>query len=82
MKKLVSPIVEIEVPDDFPSGDDPQAVFDYVGEHPEVGDKIIREYRKAYARWLKKQNKVNVPKTTQPHQAKTRSAEVPASNGD
>ena len=73
MKKLVSHIAEIEVPDDFPSGLDPQAVFDYVGEHPEVGDKIIREYRKAYTRWIKNQNKANAPKTTQPQQTKTRS---------
>lgn len=53
MKKLVSPIVEIEVPDDFPSGHDPETVFEYVGKHPEVGDKIIREYRKAYDKWIK-----------------------------
>jgi len=64
MKKLFSHIVEIEVPDDFPSGDEPEAVFEYVEKHPEIGDKIIREYRKAYDKWLKNKNEDNAPKTS------------------
>jgi hypothetical protein len=82
MRKLASHIVEIEVPDDFPSGHDPEAVFEYVEKHPEIGDKIIREYRKAYHKWLKNKNKDNAPKTPQHHEAKARSAEVSAPAGD
>lgn len=82
MRKLVSHIVEIEVPDDFPSGHNPEAVFEYVEKHPEIGDKIIREYRKAHDNWLKNKNEANAPKTSQHHEAKARSAEVPAPTGD
>jgi len=77
MKKLVFPFVEIEVPDDFPDGFDPEATFKYAGEHPEVAEKICREYERAYRKWKKSQEKTHAKKS-RPHKAKTRSQQIPA----
>ena len=78
MKKIVFPFVEIEVPDDCPSGLDPEAAFEYLGKHPEVVNHIVREYRKAYRKWIKSQGKNNAA-TSEPKQTKTRSWEILAS---
>ncbi len=46
--------LEIEVPDDYPDDVlDFEGHFRYIQEHPEVGDKIMREYKRAQNRWLK-----------------------------
>jgi hypothetical protein len=83
MKKLASHLVEIEVPDDFPSARHPEAVFEYVGKHPEIGEKIIRAYRKAYEKWIQNnKNKANAPKTSKSNQAETRNKKVPATIGN
>jgi len=60
MKKLIYQFCEIEVPDDFPDGFDGNNVKDYLralkhyaDEHPDVADRIIREYETAYWKWMK-----------------------------
>ncbi len=46
--------LEIEVPDDYPDGLlDFEARRAYDEKHPELVDKIVREYRWAYKKWLK-----------------------------
>lgn len=71
MKKIVFPFVEIEVPDDCPSGLDPEAVFAYMGKHPEVANHIVREYRKAYRKWIQSQESMDSLATSKPKQAET-----------
>jgi len=51
MKKLIYPFVEIEVPDDFPDSRDWDEAGAYFEKHPEVGEKMVREYEAAYYRW-------------------------------
>jgi hypothetical protein len=51
MKKLKGVFVEIDVPDDFPVSGDWDEVSVYLETHPQVGDKIVREYEAAYRRW-------------------------------
>lgn len=70
MKKLVFPFVEIEVPDDFPDGFDSEATFKYARQHPEVSEKICREYERTYRKWQKNQNKTHAKKS-KPHKAET-----------
>ena len=72
-KKVVFPFVEIEVPDDCPSGLDPQSVFEYMGNHPEVADRIVREYRKAYRKWINSKGSIYGTTTFEQKQATTRS---------
>ena len=48
MQKLVFPFVKIDLPDDFPSGFDPEAVSEYLEKHPDVANKIVQEYEQAY----------------------------------
>ena len=81
MKKIIFPFVEIEVPDDCPSGLDPEAAFEYLGKHPEVVNHIVREYRKAYRKWIKSQERMDGLATSKPKQAETRGQEVPAPSG-
>jgi hypothetical protein len=78
MKKLVFPFVEIEVPDDFPSGLDFEAVDRYVDKHPEVGDKIICEYEAAYWKWMNNKGKHNAQTKRQPYKAETRGEQIPS----
>ena len=68
MRKLVFPFVEIEVPDDFPDGLDPEATFKYAEQHPEVSERISREYERAYRKWKKSQEKTHAKKS-KPHKA-------------
>jgi DNA repair ATPase RecN len=77
MKKLVFPFVEIEVPDDFPSGLDPEATFKYADQHPEVAAKICREYERAYRKWKKSQDKTHAKKSKS-HKAEARSPQISA----
>jgi hypothetical protein len=42
--KLIFPFVEIERPADVPSASDPHAIHDYFMAHPDVADRIVREY--------------------------------------
>ncbi len=51
MKKLKGVFVEIDVPDDFPDSRDLDEIGAYLRQHPEVGEKIEREYLAAYYRW-------------------------------
>jgi hypothetical protein len=51
MKKLTYPFTEIEVPDDFPDLREWDEVWAYLEQHPEVGEKIEREYLAAFHRW-------------------------------
>ena len=76
MKKIVFPFVEIEVPDDCPSGLDPEAVFEYMGKHPEVANKVVREYRKAYHKWINSKDDTYAPTASEQQQTTTRSEEV------
>jgi len=78
MKKLVFPFVEIEVPDDFPSGLDFEAVDRYISQHPEIGAQIIYEYETAYRKWMKKKEKNDAQTTYQPYKAKARSQQLPS----
>ncbi|MBI1925085.1 hypothetical protein HYR99_12655 [Candidatus Poribacteria bacterium] len=73
MKKLVFPFVEIEVPADFPSGLDFEAVDRYISQHPEIGDQIIDEYETAYRKWVKNKEKTDAQTTHQPYEATARS---------
>ena len=73
MKKLIFPFVAIEVPDDFPSGLDPEATFKYARQHPEVSERICQEYETAYRKWEQTQKKRHA-KTSKPYEAETRSA--------
>ena len=77
MQKLVFPFVEIEVPDDFPSGLDPEATFKYADQHPEVAARICREYEKAYRKWQKSQNQTHAKKSRS-HKTETRSTQISA----
>jgi hypothetical protein len=79
MKNLVFPFVEIEVPDDFPSGLDFEAVDQYINQHPEIGVQIIYEYETAYRKWVKNEEKNNAQTTHQPYKAKARSQRLPES---
>jgi len=71
MKKLVFPFVGIEVPDDFPDGFDLEGTFEYAMEHPEVAEHIDKEYRKAYAEWVKNGG-ICAEAKNQPEKAKAR----------
>jgi len=60
MKKLKYQFCEIEVPDDFPDKSDGKNLKDYframkqyADEHPDVADRVIREYETAYWEWMK-----------------------------
>jgi hypothetical protein len=77
MKTLKFPFVEIEVPDDFPSGLDFEAIDRYVDNHPEVADQIIYQYETAYKKWQKMQHK-NHAKKPKPHKTETRNQQVPS----
>lgn len=68
-QKLVFPFIEITVPADVPPASDPHAVHDYFTAHPEVAEKIVREYDAAYHKWLKSQNKKNAKAKTRSGQA-------------
>ena len=81
MQKLVFPFVEIEVPDDFPSGLDPEATFKYARQHPEVSERICREYETAYWKWQRSQNKTHAKKSGS-HKAETRSTQISAETID
>ena len=77
MKKLIFPFVVIEVPDDFPSGLDFEAVDRYVDEHPEIGDKIIYEYEEGYRKWINNGRKNDAQTKYQLYKAKARNKQVP-----
>jgi len=76
MKKIVFPFVEIEVPDDCPSGLDPESVFEYMEKHPEVANKIVREYRKAYRKWINSKGSMDAKTASEQKQTKTRGQEI------
>ena len=78
MKKLVFPFVEIEVPDDFPSGLDFEAVDQYIRQQPEIGDQIIYEYETAYRKWLKNKEKKDAQTPHQPYKTEARGQQLPA----
>ena len=82
MKKLVFPFVEIDVPDDFPSGFDFEAVDRYINQHPEIGDQIIYEYETAYRKWRKNKEKNDAQTTHQPYKAKARDQRLSSSPGN
>ena len=81
MKKLVFPFVEIEVPDDFPDGLDPEATFAYARQHPEVSEKICRKYEDAYWKWQRSDKRTHAKKS-KPHKAEARSTQVSAGSID
>jgi hypothetical protein len=77
-QKLIFPFVEIEIPADVPPASDPHAVHDYFMAHPEVADRIVREYDAAYRKWLRSQNKKEVQAKSQFRQAGSRDRKVSA----
>jgi hypothetical protein len=78
MKKSAFGVMEIEVPDDMPSGLDPIALWEYLEKHQEVADRLAREYSKAHRLWLKMQDGAHAPKKNRPQQTKARGRKVSA----
>jgi hypothetical protein len=72
MLKLNFPFVKIELPDDFPSGFDPEAVSEYLEKHPDVANKIVQEYEQAYHTWHNEMGRKDGSPTHTSHQTATR----------
>jgi hypothetical protein len=72
MQKLVFPFVKIDLPDDFPSGLDPEAVSEYLEKHPDVADEIVQGYEQAYWKARHKMERKNASAKCTSHQTATR----------
>ena len=72
MQKLVFPFVKIDLPDDFPSGFDPEVVSEYLEKHSDVANKIVQEYEQAYWTWHNKMERKNASAECTSYQTTTR----------